>query len=445
MSRVRLVVPASLFGMLAFALAGFAQSPPPVPAEEGLEHLGRGPVHEGFAQPFDLQPVPAPVAPREAPAPLAEAPPAERPAGADVQWIPGYWQWDDERKTFIWISGVWRKPPPGRRWAPGAYVQTELGWQRTPGLWVASSVVETQYCPAPPAVLDETPPPPPATTSTWVPGCWVYANLGFRWRPGYYVAYQPGWVWSPSHWRWTPAGYVYVSGYWDTPLGKRGWLYAPCAFAPNYRFTVGYRFAPRFVVSTSFLTSSLFVRGGWGHYYYGDYYRDRGFTPFVSYRVGRYGADPLYGYYRHAYKPDRLREIHGLYEARLAGRAPLPPRTWAQQEALLRSAHAADVRRLTALARPGQFSTRPPYRVPPSELVRRERELTRGRELAVKRREIEHQLRRSAAQPLRAGEAPRVGRLPVVSSPSERRAPAVRRPPARPKQPASKANRAASR
>src|SRR5205807_899017 len=138
------------------------------PPQEGLDYLGRGPVHEGYAQPQELQPAPGPVAPQEPPAPLAEAPPAERLAGDDVHWVPGYWQWDDERRTYIWITGAWRKPPPGRRWAPGAYVRTELGWQRTPGLWVASNVVETQYCPAPPAPLDEAPPAAPTATSVWV-------------------------------------------------------------------------------------------------------------------------------------------------------------------------------------------------------------------------------------------------------------------------------------
>src|SRR5262245_15793243 len=109
-----------------------AQQPPPVPSQEEPEFLGRAPVHEGFAQPQDLQSAPAPLAPREPPAPLVETAPAERPEGDDVHWIPGYWQWDDERKDFIWITGSWRTPPPGRKWAPGAYVKTEQGWQRTP-------------------------------------------------------------------------------------------------------------------------------------------------------------------------------------------------------------------------------------------------------------------------------------------------------------------------
>jgi hypothetical protein len=433
MSRFLPVSLVVAFDLLLMSTSLSAQAPP-VPAQESLDYLGRGPVHEGYAQPQDLQPIPGPVAPKEPPPPLTETPPTERPSGDDVHWIPGYWQWDDERKDYIWITGSWRTPPPGRKWAPGAYVRTEAGWQRTPGLWIAANVVQTQYYPAPPAPRDEAPPLAPNAASIWVPGCWIYRDLAFRWRPGYYVTYQPGWVWVPASWRWTPAGYVFVDGYWDQPLGRRGWLYAPCAFASGFRFVVGYRFVPRYVVPVSFLTSALFVRGGWGHYYYGDYYRVRGFTPFVDYRVGRYAADPLFGYYRHAYKPERLREVQGLYAARVAGRAPLPPRTLAQQQAILRSAAATEARRLTPLARPGQFSTRPVYRVPAQEQAHWQEHVRQASQLAPQRREIEHQLRSAGTTPLRAGDAPRTAHLPVV--PSLSRGAVVRQPPARPRAPA---------
>ncbi len=58
------------------------------------------------------------VVPREPPALIDEMPPETQPE-ADSVWIEGYWACDDEREDFIWISGVYRVPPVGRRWVPG--------------------------------------------------------------------------------------------------------------------------------------------------------------------------------------------------------------------------------------------------------------------------------------------------------------------------------------
>ena len=52
------------------------------------------------------------------PAPVQEVPPDQQPQGANVQWIPGYWAWDDSRNDYIWGSGFWRDLPPGRHWVP---------------------------------------------------------------------------------------------------------------------------------------------------------------------------------------------------------------------------------------------------------------------------------------------------------------------------------------
>ena len=76
-----------------------------------IEVLTRGPVHEAFAEPISYDPTPGVVMPNEPPAAIEEIPPDERPEG-DALWIPGYWQWDNERSDFIWISGIWRDPRP---------------------------------------------------------------------------------------------------------------------------------------------------------------------------------------------------------------------------------------------------------------------------------------------------------------------------------------------
>ena len=42
--------------------------------------------------------------PKQPPAPIEELPPEQKPEGDDVQWVPGYWAWDDNRNDFLWIK-----------------------------------------------------------------------------------------------------------------------------------------------------------------------------------------------------------------------------------------------------------------------------------------------------------------------------------------------------
>src|SRR5438093_9202795 len=86
----------------------------PVPDDgSGMQVLTQGPVHEAFAEPVVYDPRPGPVIPKQPPAPIEEMPPEQKPEGDDVQWVPGYWAWDDSRNDFLWISGIWRAVPPG--------------------------------------------------------------------------------------------------------------------------------------------------------------------------------------------------------------------------------------------------------------------------------------------------------------------------------------------
>ena len=87
--------------------------------EEGVQVLTRGPVHEAFAETVTFDPKPGIVVPKAPPAEIEELPPEQRPEGANVAWIPGYWGWDDERSDFLWVSGIWRDLPPGRQWVSG--------------------------------------------------------------------------------------------------------------------------------------------------------------------------------------------------------------------------------------------------------------------------------------------------------------------------------------
>src|SRR3974390_165648 len=85
-----------------------AQNPPAMPAEElpaGAQVLTGGPGHEAFAKPVSMDPQAPILVPLQPPQNLQEVPPAERPAGADIVWVPGYWAWDGDRNDFVWVSG----------------------------------------------------------------------------------------------------------------------------------------------------------------------------------------------------------------------------------------------------------------------------------------------------------------------------------------------------
>ena len=104
-----------------------------VDVPEGVEVQTRGPVHEAFAQPIEANPGPGQAVPREPPPAIPELSPDERPRGDNVQWIGGYWAWDAERNDFVWVSGTYRKAPPGRQFVPGHWANSSEGWRWVPG------------------------------------------------------------------------------------------------------------------------------------------------------------------------------------------------------------------------------------------------------------------------------------------------------------------------
>jgi hypothetical protein len=97
--------------------------------DEEVQVLTRGPVHEAFAETVTFDPEPGIVVPKAPPAAIEELPPEQKPEGANVTWIPGYWGWDDERSDFLWVSGVWRALPPGRQWVPGYWGNSGRAFQ----------------------------------------------------------------------------------------------------------------------------------------------------------------------------------------------------------------------------------------------------------------------------------------------------------------------------
>jgi hypothetical protein len=337
-----------------------AQEPP-----DGVEVLARGPIHEAYATTTE-QPTVAPIVAKRPPDPVEELPPDQKPDGDNVQFIPGYWSYDEDRTDYVWISGFWRATPPGRVWLPGSWRQTAGGWQWTAGLWQETTPQQEQpqidYLPPPPQPLEVAPATPaPTETSFYVPGTWVYRNR-YVWRPGFWIEHRPGWVWTPSHYRWTPVGYVYVDGYWDYPLAGRGCLFAPVYFAPGFR-RPGFVYTPVYVVREPCLFGSLFIRHGYGSYYFGDYFDRRyatiGFSAWIGggsgFAIGinvRPHYDPLWDYYRFTNRknPAWATNVHTLYSGRYNGTVARPPVTLVQQNIVIKNGHANAANTQFALA-----------------------------------------------------------------------------------------------
>jgi WXXGXW repeat (2 copies) len=338
-----------ILGMLGLMAALAAKSsaadqPPPDPTPKGVEVQARGPVHEAYAQPSDVRPLPSVTVPKQPPALIDELPPEQKPEGDNVQWLPGYWAWDEDQKDYLWVSGFWRIPPPNRQWVPGNWQPIEGGWQWTPGFWAAAGLQQVEYLPAPPPSVDNGPSTPtPNDNSLYAPGCWVYREKKYFWRPGFWVDFRPGWVWIPARYLWTPGGYVFVEGYWDHPLEQRGLLFAPIRLVEPALYTARWTYTPYFVVQPDFLIGALFVRPNYCHYYFGDFfeakYKDRGFIPWCDYRVTKAVFDPNFAYYRQVYRADPAWEhnLRDLYAGRATGVIERPPHTLVQQTTALRN------------------------------------------------------------------------------------------------------------
>jgi hypothetical protein len=359
--RVPMSAVALLLLSRAFAFAQVEVPPPPAPPgppvadtaatpeadEPGLETLTRGPIHEAFANPAELDPKSEPVVKQKPPPDVPEEPPAYQPEGNFI-WLPGYWAWDEDRDNFLWVTGVWRQPPPGMRWVPGYWNEIDGGWQRVKGFWVKEDVEQISYYNQPPASLDNGPSgPAPADNYFWIPGNWSQGNAGFAWQAGYWAPYQPNWVWCPARWVWTPAGFTYLPGYWDYRMTDRGQIFAPVVFTSALYTQPGWVYRPWAVIPTNNLFIHLWVRPNIGCYYFGNYYGAQyaglGFVPWANigiYSRQQYFYDPFYSYCHVHYRRQgidfigRTQGWHDYYQKHPEHR--LPP-TWKQQQQFLAS------------------------------------------------------------------------------------------------------------
>ena len=315
------------------AAPGQAAAGPDMPqVPQGVEVMARGPVHEAFATPT-AEPVPTNPVSKQPPQPIDEMPPAEKPEG-NVVWIGGYWAWDDDRHDFLWVSGTWRVPPPGKHWVAGYWREDGDKWQWVPGFWAetqqGAEKHDLTYLPQPPEPPQTAPPgQAPNADSFYVPGQWVWRGDGYAWQAGYWARVQSGYVWVPAHFRWTPYGYVYIAGYWDLALASRGVMYAPVVIEPEV-VTVGFVYTPVYVVPHTVVVDAFFVRPCCCHYYYGDYYGPTyvgcGYTSVFVYSQRHYDSVIVYERWEHRADPRWEVVQVNVYRDRYAGRAPCPPR-----------------------------------------------------------------------------------------------------------------------
>jgi len=319
-------------------------------AKDGVEVLTRGPVHEAFAETISFDPEPGVVVSKAAPDAIEELPPEQKPDGANVAWIPGYWAWDDERTDFLWVSGIWRALPPGRQWVPGYWAKSGRGSQWTSGYWADAKVSEIYYLPEPPQTVEAGPNiDAPSADHTWLPGCWVWNQTRYAWRPGYWATAQPNWVWIPAHYVWTPRGYVFVDDYYDYSAARRGVLFAPVYFTSSTYSRRGFSYSPVTVINPAVFTTHLFLRPSYGHYYFGDYYASNyaasGFSPWFTFYSSHSGYDPFYAHQRWDHRNDRQwdRRVEADFAHRRDHEEARPPRTWtAQRERSTQGATSGD-------------------------------------------------------------------------------------------------------
>jgi hypothetical protein len=312
------------------------------------EALARGPIHEAFAQPVIFDPKPSSVVNKQPPKPIEEMPPDVKPAGDDVQWISGYWAWDEERADFIWVSGLWRNIPAGLEWTPGYWTQVSGGWQWISGYWAKSDVRQIEYLPEPPATVEYGPATEsPGIDYIWAPGCWMWQQTRYIWRPGHWIHDYPGWIWCPCQYVYTPRGYVFVDGFWDYSVRRRGVLFAPVFLTASLFGRPRFTYSPSVVIDIDVVVDHLFVAPRYHHYVFGDYYAPTyvtaGIYPWFSFHMSRFGYEPIYAYYHRHYRrsdadwADGLRDKYRFFQTHAQYR---PARTFASQASVISRAQA---------------------------------------------------------------------------------------------------------
>ena len=410
-----------------------AQLGAPPAADEGMQVLTRGPVHEAFAGAVTFDPEAGLLVRERPPEPIEELPPDQRLEGDNVTWIPGYWAWDDERSDFLWVSGVWRNLPPGRQWVPGYWGRSDTDYQWISGYWADAQVSEIEYLPEPPATVEVGPSTAaPSADQTWLPGSWVWQENRYAWRPGFWSAVQPNWLWTPAHYTYTPRGYVFVDGYWDYPVARRGMLFAPVYFSSRSYAQRGFSYSPRTVINLGAFVDHLFMRPRYQHYYFGDYYaanyHDAGYFPSYSVNSSRYGYNPIFAHERWRHRQDSAWEqrVAATYQHRQDHAEARPPRIWTSQGASGIGGVASAVQNLIGTSLDQASRSRDSsWRFQAVDQAERERLSQHGREIQRfrdQRQQWETEAATAATDPVRRGKPARVKlpTSPIAAKPTVR-------------------------
>ena|GEM_PF-5597740 len=312
--------------------------------EKGVEVLVRGPVHEAFAETMFFSPEAGVTVAKSPPDIIKEVVPNQRPEGDHVSWIPGYWAWDDDRSDYLWVSGIWRSVPPGRQWIPGTWIKADDGYQWASGYWADIESTSNEYLTEPPESLEDGPKgTAPSDNDIWLPGSWIWKESRYEWRPGYWATAQANWLWTPAQYIWSPNGYVFVDGYYDYTLARRGMLFAPVYFSSAVATQQGFTYSPAMVINPAVFENQLFLRSGYSHYYFGDYFgannATAGYMPWFSLNSSRQGYDPFYAHqvWQNRNDPTWEKTVKNDFQNRVDHQSARPPRTLAEQQAQLKS------------------------------------------------------------------------------------------------------------
>lgn len=243
--------------------AGIAQGQTPQLVEGG-------PVHEAFVTPV-TESIALEAIETQPPPPITERIPPK--PGPDIEWVHGYWAWAPDRKDFLWVSGVWRRPPPGMQWIYGIWKHYDEGWVRIQGFWSREPVDSLSTIDiAPPDQIDEAVSPAPGNGVFWISGYWEYSTetRDYAWRSGRWVVLDPNLILVPAHYVWRPGGYVFVSSYWDWPIEQRGRAYATAYIPPSARAQVIYE--PVYIEPTIIVHNLFFYYPDYSYFFYHHHY-----------------------------------------------------------------------------------------------------------------------------------------------------------------------------
>jgi len=215
-------------------LSVFLLASPAVFAQQKLEF--QGPIHEAFLPGIGKDLILEAIS-ETPPRPIYET--KTQSTDSEKKWIRGYWDWNQDEEKFVWVCGIWRKPPADHEWIEGYWKQVDEGWTRIPGFWSILPLSSVTYLSsAPPKDYDEEIGQPPSNEYFWVQGYWEYDQKSNRylWNKGKWEQFQKDFVLVPAHYIWREEGYVFIPAYWDWPLGEIGEAYYP-AESPADGFT----------------------------------------------------------------------------------------------------------------------------------------------------------------------------------------------------------------